>query len=351
METREAKPEDFVIVGLDTRDGPEHALYDGRDDVDEELAAAVGEGKCESVGVRMMNGRMEVVSGADIVRAGRLWNEANSDNRCMLEWHLAAMPYEIHPYAKLFPALAVDERQELARSIERDGYDPTFPVTLYQGRILDGRNRYQCAVQCGAEPAFVDFQGSDEDALAFVLRANLTRRHLSTSQRAAIAAELATLPRGRPSDNPQTCGVSQAEAAAKMNVSERIVTQAVAVRNADPALHESVKAGETSVNSAALMVRAFQAPPIAAARPNAPQGMLRPPPRPSELPLKGGVPCSDPPRAGLSVAPAPRERPPKRPTPAEIRSAIDDDDIADDAMTWRAFGQWVLGEREGLIGE
>lgn len=326
-------PEHLTLVGIDTRDGPTHPLWDASEHEDEDLALALGErgqDDSESVAVRMMNGRIEVVANAAVVRAARLWNDANPDKAIALRWHLAASPYEYHPLCKVFPALDATERNELRSSIERDGYDPTFPVVLFEGKILDGRNRYQCAIQCGAEPVFTEFVGDEDDALAFVVRANMARRHLTTSQRAAIAAEIATYQRaGRPPENTQDCGISQGDAAEMMNVSPRTVQMATAVRRADPELHEEVKRGSVTVSAAMRRLPPLRPEALAAMRPTAP---------PIRIAAQRG--------AAPPEVPPPR---PKRPGLAEIRQARDDQAIPDDEFTWREFASWVLGERpEGL---
>jgi hypothetical protein len=60
---------------------------------------------------------------------------------------------------------------------------------------------------------FETYQGSDP--AAYVIGINLLRRHLNESQRAMVAARLATLREGRPSKTAQICAVSQSSAAEK----------------------------------------------------------------------------------------------------------------------------------------
>jgi hypothetical protein len=95
-------------------------------------------------------------------------------------------------------------------------------VVLYEGKILDGRNRYRACIEAGVELRFRTFgdRASDgDDPRAFVISLNIMRRHLSESQRAMIAARLANLDEGRPSKTPVIAGVSQGEAAELCNVS------------------------------------------------------------------------------------------------------------------------------------
>jgi ParB-like chromosome segregation protein Spo0J len=93
-----------------------------------------------------------------------------------------------HAYADLFPLLSADALSELAADIKANGLHQ--PVVLYQGKVLDGRNRLKACRQAGVEPRFINFTGTEEEALAFALSSNLHRRHLNSAQRAALAVQL-----------------------------------------------------------------------------------------------------------------------------------------------------------------
>lgn len=80
--------------------------------------------------------------------------------------------------------------------------------------------------------------------------------HLNASQRAMIAAELATMSRGARTDLASSDAMSDAQAAKLLNVSEPSVERAKAVkRQAIPEVADAVKAGEMSVASAAKVAR------------------------------------------------------------------------------------------------
>ncbi len=66
------------------------------------------------------------------------------------------------------------------------------PIVLYQGKILDGRNRARACAEAGVEPHYKEMAfGSDAEAKAFLDSANLHRRHLTPKQkRDRIAARL-----------------------------------------------------------------------------------------------------------------------------------------------------------------
>jgi ParB-like chromosome segregation protein Spo0J len=162
-----------------------------------------------------------------------------------------------HPACAAFPMMSPAELDELASDIEENGL--VEPIVIHQGQILDGRNRLAACELAHVEPEFREYEGLEGELVAWVLSKNVHRRHLSPSQRAAVAAELATLTRGpnRKTDNTgQLAGVpTQAEAAAQLQIGERSVRRAVAVRDADPVLHEQVKSGAVTVASAERTIR------------------------------------------------------------------------------------------------
>jgi N6-adenosine-specific RNA methylase IME4 len=99
------------------------------------------------------------------------------------------------------------------------------------------------------QPAFLQYRG--KDPLAYVISANLRRRHLSESQRAMVAAKLATLKRGDNQHSP-IGETSQAKAAELLNVGKRSVERAADVRESGaPELVRAVETGVVSVSAAA----------------------------------------------------------------------------------------------------
>src|SRR5262245_27570638 len=97
-----------------------------------------------------------------------------------------------HPLATIFSLLEGEEFDALVADIAASGLCEA--VWLYQGQILDGRNRYRACQALGLDCATRDYLGNDP--LGFVLSMNLRRRHLDESQRAMVGARLATFPRG-----------------------------------------------------------------------------------------------------------------------------------------------------------
>jgi N6-adenosine-specific RNA methylase IME4 len=127
------------------------------------------------------------------------------------------------------------EFNELCGDMAKHGYRPENPIITYQGKILDGRNRFNATEKVGVLPMFVEFCG--DDPLAFVLSQNLHRRHLNESQRAMIAAQMAKLENGQAGNGRSSANLqsySQAEAAKKLSVSPRLVANAKRVYEIAP---------------------------------------------------------------------------------------------------------------------
>lgn len=177
---------------------------------------------------------------------------------------------DIHPAAAAFPMLNGHEFSELVDDIRQQGQ--RFPIVTYRKQVLDGRNRLRACEQLGIEPDIEEWDGKGSPA-AFVISANLHRRHLKPSQRAAIAAELLPTFREEARENLSLAGKTagkgrkkqglskvtkainaRAQAAAAVGVAPAYVSQAAAVKKADPELFEKVKGGEVTIAKAMRII-------------------------------------------------------------------------------------------------
>lgn len=165
------------------------------------------------------------------------------------------MAYEFHPLAGLFPLLEGKELEDLASDIATHGLADA--ITLYEGLILDGRNRYRACELAGIEPRYETYAGAEP--LAFVISKNLHRRHLNESQRAMVAARAADMPQGTNRytiDRPIGRSISQSEAADMLSVGERSVRRARKVLDEGTAeLVAAVERGEIAVSQAARIAK------------------------------------------------------------------------------------------------
>lgn len=162
--------------------------------------------------------------------------------------------YDLHEYCTIFPVASEQDTGALVDDIRRHGL--LDAITLYDGKILDGRNRYTACRILNIDPRFVNFEGDDEKALEYVISKNLARRHLNESQRSMIAAKLANMIVGGKETNsanlPNCAPVSQSSAAGRLNVSTRSVTSARKIINEGiPELADAVEHGDLPVSVAA----------------------------------------------------------------------------------------------------
>lgn len=179
---------------------------------------------------------------------------------------MSKQEYEFHPYASVLPMLGVADANELAADIQANGLREE--IVLFEGKILDGRNRFRACKTVGVEPRFRDFNG-DGDPIDYIVSVNIKRRHLTQSQKATCVAKIANLPRGNPNlktsktpTNPKSVqdtelGKTAAQVAKEIGVSTSTVEQAKRViREAPKETVEEVERGEKSVATAVKEIKA-----------------------------------------------------------------------------------------------
>ena len=98
----------------------------------------------------------------------------------------STLDLEMHPACLIMPEMDDEEFEKLKEDIS--GFGLRHKITLYQGKILDGRHRYRACMELGIEPEFEHWPGGSA-VIEFVIGENLLRRHLTVSQKAMVAAK------------------------------------------------------------------------------------------------------------------------------------------------------------------
>jgi N6-adenosine-specific RNA methylase IME4 len=181
------------------------------------------------------------------LRSPRKWsNPSASGGDAMADMGLLAPPaIPSHPVANIFPLMGGAEFADLVDDIRQHGVRE--PIWIYQGKTLDGRNRERAAQIVGVDCPMRVYEG--DDPLGFVVSLNLKRRHLNESQRAMVAAKLASLKLG---DNQHSEGLPIGRSSELLNVGARTVARAREVREGGaPELVNAVETGVLSVSAAA----------------------------------------------------------------------------------------------------
>ena len=157
-------------------------------------------------------------------------------------------PYPFHPLANIFPLMEGNQLNVLVEDVRTNGLNDE--IVLHEGTVLDGRTRLRACIAAGVPYRTVPFKGTDP--IAFVISANVHRRHLTNRQRAIAAAKLSNLPVGRLKENAPIGGISPAATAKFFGVSLRSVQRAATLLQcANPDLVEMITNGRLSISAAA----------------------------------------------------------------------------------------------------
>ncbi len=180
-----------------------------------------------------------------------------------------------HPICLLMPAADEDELQNLTEDIRAHGLHD--PIVLFEKRILDGRCRDAACKSAGVAQRYVEFEGTREEALMFVVSHNIIRRHLTKQDIAdtlveaedfnlnyALGSVLGEAAAGGAAEaqgvesvikitEPHTASSRELAKAAGGAVSHAMINATRKVkRQAEPELKEAVKKGRIGVQDAAL---------------------------------------------------------------------------------------------------
>jgi ParB-like chromosome segregation protein Spo0J len=98
---------------------------------------------------------------------------------------------KFHPLAGIFPLMEGAELDALVADIKARGLIER--IIVYDGAILDGRNRYRACLEAGVEPTIQRYEKGGlelQDPVAWVISRNLRRRHLTPDDKIKILAQL-----------------------------------------------------------------------------------------------------------------------------------------------------------------
>ncbi len=167
-----------------------------------------------------------------------------------------------HPICLVMPSADEDELQNLTDDIRTHGL--LDPIVLFEKRILDGRSRAAACESAGVPPRYVEFEGTREEALMFVVSHNLKRRHLTKQAIADTLVEAEdfnlnyTLGPAVEEGSvikitePKTASSRELAKAAGGGVSHAMINATRKVKKeGEPELQEAVKRGRIGVQDAA----------------------------------------------------------------------------------------------------
>ncbi|MFJ8230276.1 DUF5131 family protein [Streptomyces sp. NPDC094448] len=191
-------------------------------------------------------------------------------------------PFEVHPFAELFPLIEGEEFDEMVLNVKEHGLQDPILLNHERTVLIDGRNRYRACRAAGIEPTYKTLPEIYTDMMItdLIVSKNVTRRQLTTGQRAFIGLaykerfakdaerrrmdnlghqKKISIPDG---DSREMLGGSDSESLDRLpggssekagkivGASKDSVTRAHAIAKRAPELGEKVKAGEMSLTAA-----------------------------------------------------------------------------------------------------
>lgn len=164
-----------------------------------------------------------------------------------------------HEIADIFPLIHGKEFVDMKADIAANGVHES--IVMYEGQILDGRNRFRACQETGVQPEFVEY--TESDPVGYVISLNLHRRHLDSDQKAACGID--TLPlyekqakkrqaKNALNNQPQSQnaeiipesekGESRDKVAEHFGTNPRYVSDLKKIKAEDPEAFEEIKSGK-----------------------------------------------------------------------------------------------------------
>jgi hypothetical protein len=177
-----------------------------------------------------------------------------------------------HPASTIFPLLEHNDLEELTADIKAHGL--SNPIVMHEGQVLDGRNRLIACEAAGIKPRTVEWSEVKDGHVSpaeWVIGQNLKRRHLTPSQVAAVAAQIA-LPLaeaeakermsmggkkkgGQISAYPPDEGKAAARVARQFGTNRSYIQAAKEIQATNPELSKEIISGHLSIPAAIKKLR------------------------------------------------------------------------------------------------
>ena len=149
--------------------------------------------------------------------------------------------------------------EDIANDMAANGFRLDRAIATYEGKILDGRHRYEAALQAGVDPIFAEFQGTKEEAIAYVTSENVARRHLNNKEKEFFYEKRA-----------DALGVRKREDSLKQNSTDRSNDRSEAPTQVEHA--EAMGVGEATIRRWERDRKEIKADPVLSQKATTPKG-------------------------------------------------------------------------------
>lgn len=173
---------------------------------------------------------------------------AKLDSSCFGPVLSVAKPnFPLHPLCTVWQPMSDVDFDRMVATAKRLGGIFNNPATVWNGEILDGRNRQAVCQKVGCKFEYREFRGDYEAARDWVISMNFNRRHMTASQRAMMVANLADVD----SRNGYGDGAKREHVAEVAKVSKTTADAAIKLKKTgDETVIEQVLRGETTLSKA-----------------------------------------------------------------------------------------------------
>lgn len=179
--------------------------------------------------------------------------------------------YKFHPLSYMFSLMSEEEFKNHKESISEQGQ--LVKTQLFEGKLLDGRNRYLACKELGKEIEVEEFKGTYEQAKDYVFHVNYNRRHLTHAKRVCAAVEYYAIDRISHSDKVKASWHSRRgnsdyvttrqdkskksieKVSDKFSVGVGYISKVTCLKTHEPELYQKIKDGKMTIPNAYRIYR------------------------------------------------------------------------------------------------
>jgi hypothetical protein len=154
----------------------------------------------------------------------RLRNQLHVDGQKRRDKRMKILELKPHPYSQILPKAHGDDYNALREGVRKHG-KLRYSIVVYEDMILDGNQRLRACKETGVEPKWIEFTGTDVQAMDTVWVLNFGRRNMSARERTFAASKYLLFVESKGLQSPET----QKVIAAKAGVSAKSVRRATRV--------------------------------------------------------------------------------------------------------------------------
>lgn len=246
--------------------------------------------------------------------------------------------YERHALSAAYHDLSGAVFDAIVDDMKANGFRRGQPIYRYEGKILDGWQRYRASKLANVAPVFVDYK--DDDPRGFVKSMNQNRRHENLAEVGISTLKVnAWAPAGRPSKTGSNEPVSESSPMTNEEMAKEAGISVTSIKDAKAIVEKGAKATEKAAMDGDLSLR--EAATIARTTPKGEQAAA----------VREAVAAKAEPKAKPAKAKAePKPKPPKKPKPETVAKKEYDALVKEHSALIDSYNE-LMENRDALAAE